>query len=202
MSAESQKCEASTDSRLLGNGSAKTRVVNNIFRNTQQWSNSEDVFSTVSVPIATWCNNRRTVGRCAFYAIRAERNWQSSGIKTKYDCCYQFRALYYNTFTKPQNGEGLLAEAECDYVGTVYCFTVGCVSTDRFCSDLCNDYKTLKFALLKDNSPSVVWKCKFAFLTNIYGHLKDVNSKLQEMPTCKCSLQQSICYIMKLLVSH
>jgi hypothetical protein len=55
-----------------GNDSANMPVVKQQLRTRQQWSNWEAVLSARPVPIATLCNNERTVGRCVFYAIRAE----------------------------------------------------------------------------------------------------------------------------------
>jgi hypothetical protein len=56
---------------LLGNRFANAPIARQQLHNTQQWSNWEAVFSTRSVPIATWCNNRRTVGRVVFCAVSA-----------------------------------------------------------------------------------------------------------------------------------
>jgi hypothetical protein len=47
---------------LLGNGSANMPVAREQLRNTQKLSISQVVFSTPSVPIATYNNNTRIVG--------------------------------------------------------------------------------------------------------------------------------------------
>jgi hypothetical protein len=62
--AQGKHCEVSRDSV------ARERLWNTPVAR-QQWSNWEAVFSTQSVPVATWCNNR-TVGRGVFYAVHAK----------------------------------------------------------------------------------------------------------------------------------
>jgi hypothetical protein len=54
---------------LLGNGSANMPIARQQLHNTQEWNNWEVVFCVLT---ATWCNNRRTVGRGVFYAVCAE----------------------------------------------------------------------------------------------------------------------------------
>jgi hypothetical protein len=61
---------------LLGNSFANMSVARQQLRNMQQWSHWEAVFSKRSVPIATWCNNRRTVGRGVFYVVWAEGTYE------------------------------------------------------------------------------------------------------------------------------
>jgi hypothetical protein len=54
---------------LQGNSSANMLIARQQLCNMQQWSNLEVVFSTQSMPTATWWNNRRTAERHVFYVV-------------------------------------------------------------------------------------------------------------------------------------